>query len=110
MRKKYIALCLLLIVVIAIAIPVSYFVAHAVVSDAVYKFDFASRSGSITVEQSSVAFSGEFVWANSADIPLTIDLVNITIFVYGGSPYDGNLHFIGPHGVPDAIDIWQRHS
>jgi hypothetical protein len=93
---------ILLIVIIAVAIPISYFVANEVVSDAVYKFGFASRSGTITVEQ-GVTFAGEFIRANSANIPLTIDLVNITIFVYGGSPYDGNLHFTGPTGVPDAI-------
>jgi hypothetical protein len=57
------------------------------------------------VEQTGVTFSGEFIWANTANIPLTIDLVNITIFVYGGSPYDGNLHFTGPPGIPDAIHV-----
>jgi hypothetical protein len=104
LRKKYFVLGILLIVVIAIAIPISYFFAWRVVSDAVFKLGF-STSGSISTEATSVSFSGEFIFENSANIQLTIDLVNITIVVYGDSPYDGNLHYLGTLGIPDAIHI-----
>ncbi len=105
MRKKYLLSVILLIVILAIAIPISYFIAYRAVSDAVYKLGFATHSGSITLEPSGATFTGEFVWENSADIPLTIDLANIRIFIYGGAPYDGTMHFMGPPGFADSILI-----
>lgn len=110
MRKKYVAAGILLAIIVALATPISYVVAYGAVSDAVFRLGFASHSGSITVDPSgpgqSFTFAGEFIWANSADFPLTIDLVNITVYVYEGpAEFSGSLHFLGPPGIPDAIHI-----
>ncbi len=95
--KRYMAFAILLIVVIAIAIPVSYFVANSVVSDAVYyKFNFGDSSGSgiINAGSTNVTFTGNFNFANGADIPLTLDRVNITVYVIPTDhPYDGSIFF-----------------
>jgi len=95
--KSYVAFAILLIVVIAIVIPVSYFVANSVVSDAVYrKFSLGQNSGSgeIHVGSTDVTFSGSFNFGNGADIPLTLDRANITVYVIPADrPYDGSLFF-----------------
>ncbi len=105
MRKRYVVFGIFLIIIIIISIPISYFVAYGVVSDAVFRLGF-TYSGSIDKELKGISFAGEFTFENGAIIPLTIDVVNISIFVYNSSShYDSHLYFTGPPRVPDAIDI-----
>jgi len=104
-NKKYVVLGISLIAIIIIVTPLTYLVAFRVVSDAAVRLGFDSYSGSIHTGLTGVSFASEFIFANSANIPLTIDRVNITIFVYSSSPYDGSLNFMGPPGLPDAIYI-----
>jgi len=95
-REKYFALGILLIVIIAIAIPISYFIADSVVYDAInHKFGLIG-SGSIQIGLKDVSFAGNFNFTNRADIPLTVDYANLTVCVFDSDlPYDGGLFFIG---------------
>ena len=105
LRKKHVVLGISLFVLLIAAMLISYFVAYNVVSDAVYKLG-SSYSGSINPETTGASFSCEVVYENTAIIPLTIDHVNLVIFIYNSSvPYDGHLYFMGPPSIPQAIDI-----
>ncbi len=109
--KRYVAFAILLILVIAIAIPVSYLVANSVVSDAVYyKFNFGQSSGSGTINAGStgVTFTGNFNFANGADIPVSLDRVNITVYVVPADhPYDGSVFFdwVMAYGKPHVGSV-----
>ena len=95
MRKKYLALGILLIAIIAIAIPISYFVAEWVVYDASMHIGFTG-SGSMHTELAYVTFSGIFNFTNYADISMTVDYANITVHVFEDDiPYNGDMQFIG---------------
>ncbi len=106
MRKKYITFLILSIIII-ILIPISNFIAFQTVTEAVYhKFGLDSYSGSIKIESSAPIFTGKFIWENTANIPLTIDVVNIEVFVYNGNPeVNGTMLFTGPPHLPDSIPI-----
>jgi len=106
--NKYVALAIFLIVIIIIATPVTYVIAQEAVSDAVFIFGFDSGSASFQTEPTVALFTGNFTLMNRADIPLTVDYANITVFVsersnsfngkvefFGASPLTPNSYFIG---------------
>jgi len=105
--KKHVVLGILLIVIIIIAIPVSYFVALGVVSDAVFRLGFEQNDwGSIHAGTPNVSFVGNFIFTNGAGIPLALDYVKIAVYVFDdGRPYDGNLFYIGSTPPSDPHEI-----
>jgi hypothetical protein len=103
MKKKYVALTILLSIILIVIISGSYFIALNVVSDAVvYRIGFSSRSGSVSIEPTKTTLSGIFILENRADIPLAFD-VNIKVFVYPveNQPFNGNLEFLSGPGFDD---------
>ena len=85
MKRRALALAsaFILVIIIITIIPLStYFTAESAVTNAVsqLKVDVGAKS-SISMEASNVLYSNNFSVTNEANIPLTLEYVNVTVYV-----------------------------
>jgi hypothetical protein len=96
---KPIALAILLVVILLLVIPVSYFMALKIMGDANSIVGFSSSNDSIRLTAENATLSTFFLLENRGNIAVTYN-ANITVFVLPveNRPFSGNLEFyFSPH-------------